>query len=58
MVFVEVDSVVVLTSGQTTTSPVTTLAVLSNSTLTVRDVPSHLARFLISSHHDADLIIV
>merc|ERR1719245_1504487 len=35
MVFVEVDAVVVLTSGETATSTVTTLTVLTDTTLTV-----------------------
>ena len=51
MIFVKVDSVVMLTSSKTTSSSVTTLSVLSDTTLTVRYVTSVLSGFLVSSHH-------
>merc|ERR1711996_73543 len=55
MVFVEVDSVVMLTSGETTTSTVTTLTVLTDTTLTVGHVPTHLSGLLVAGDHYADL---
>lgn len=55
MVFVEVDAVVVLTSGETATSTVTTLTVLTDTTLTVGNVPTHLSGLLVAGDHYADL---
>jgi len=52
MVLVEVDSVVVLTTSKTSTSPVTTLSVLANTTLAMGDVAAHLSGLFISSHHN------
>ena len=56
MVLVEVDSVVVLTTSKTSTSPVTTLSVLANTTLAMGDVAAHLSGLFISSHHDPILV--
>ena len=55
MVLVEVDSVVVLTTSKTSTSPVTTLSVLTDTTLSVGHVTAHLSGLLVASDHYADL---
>merc|ERR1711990_1374862 len=44
MVLVKVDAVMMLTTGETATTTVTTLAVLANTTLTVGHVTAHLSR--------------
>ena len=56
MVLVEIDSVVVLTTSKTSTTSVTTLSVLANSTLAMGDVATHLSGLLVSSHHDPILV--
>ena len=55
MVFVEVDSVMMLTTSQTATTTVTTLSVLTDTTLSVGHVTAHLSGLLVASDHYADL---
>lgn len=51
MVFVEVDSVVMLTTSKTTTTTVTTFSVFTDTTLAMGDLTAHLSRLLITSSH-------
>jgi len=51
MVFVEVDSVVVLTTSKTSTSTVTTFSVLTDATLAMGDLATHFSGFLEPGSH-------
>merc|ERR1712086_253889 len=51
MVLVKVDTVMMLTTGKTATSAVTTFSVLANTTLAMTDLAAHLAGLLHASRH-------
>ena len=51
MVLVKVDAVMMLTTSKTATTTVTTFSVLTNATLTVADLATHLSGLLITSGH-------
>ena len=52
MVLVEVDAVMMLTTGETATTAVTTFSVFTNATLAMADLAAHLSRLLVTSGHD------
>merc|ERR1719384_389491 len=51
MVLVEVDAVMMLTTGKTATTTVTTFSVFTNTTLAMADLAAHLSGLLVTSGH-------